>query len=306
MTAVHVPFSSIETRRVLKWPDGNRLAVWICPNLEHYDYMPPRQRSRDPWPRMPHPDVLGYGEKDYGNRLGIWRLFDLLDRHGIRATASGGLTCFERYPEILEACLDRNWDCMCHGFENTSYLWDMPLEEERNIIRAAFLQFQQQFRRPLTGWFSPAASHTERTLELLIDAGVCYVCDWHHDEQPYPIRATNGTIITLPYTMHYNDVIARLRNQDVDAFCRMIRDAFEVLWREGSEQGRVLCIAMHPYVSGQPHWIGALDKLFSQLRKRRKVWWTTGTELSEWYYRNMFEATVSDLREDQSKRGDDR
>lgn len=295
MTDQQVPFQPIAGRRRLRWPDGCHVAVWVCPNFEHYDYLPPPQRRRDPWPRMPHPDVLGYGEKDYGNRVGVWRLVRLLDAYSIRATVSGGLTCFERYSEILEACLVRDWDCMCHGFENTSYLWDMPEDEERLFVRRACETFERMFGRKLKGWFSPAASHTVRTLDLVVEAGIEYFCDWYHDDQPFPIFSRNGPIITLPYSMEFNDVIVRLRGQGPEDFVRMIRDGFETLWAEGQDQGRVLCIAMHPYVSGQPHWMRPLDELFADLRSRQNVWWTTGSEMSAWYYETMFEHMLDDL-----------
>lgn len=290
-----VRFLSIAERGRLTWPDGCRVAVWVCPNLEHYDYCPPLQRQRDPWPRMPHPDVLGYGEKDYGNRVGVWRLFELLDKHGIRATVSGGLTCFDRYKEILAGCVDRDWDCMCHGFENTSYLWDMPEDEERKLVQEACSKYMHLFGRPMTGWFSPAASHTELTLDLLTEAGIRYFCDWYHDDQPFPIFSNNGVIITLPYTMEFNDVIVRLQGQEADDFVRMIRDAFATLWYEGAEQGRVLCIALHSYVSGQPHWIAALDLLLGELKEHEKVWWTTGAEMAEWYYQTAFNPILQQL-----------
>lgn len=290
-----VPWSPIGDRPPLRWPDGCRLAVWVCPNLEHYDYLPPPQRRRDPWPRMPHPDVLGYGQRDYGNRVGVWRLFDLLDHHGIRATVSGGLTCFARYDAILQGCLDRGWDCMCHGFENSSYLWDMPREEEQALVQRAVDTFRDQFGRPLEGWFSPAASHTANTLDLVAAAGVRYFCDWYHDEQPFPIFASCGPIITLPYSMEYNDIVLRLRGQEVGDFIRMIREGFEVLWNDGATQGRVLCIALHPFVSGQPHWVRPLDRLFRELRQRPGVWWTTGSEMSRWYYANHLPAMLRHL-----------
>ncbi len=288
-----VPWLPIFERPQLQWPEEHRLAVWVCPNLEHYDYLPPPQRKRDPWPRMPHPDILGYGEKDYGNRVGAWRLFRVLEQHGIRATASGGLTCFSRYPEILEKCLELDWDCMCHGFENTSYLWDMPLAEERELIERACSVFESQFGRKLKGWFSPAASHTDNTLELITEAGIEYFCDWYHDDQPFPIFSNKGAIITLPYSMELNDVVARLRGMEAVDFARVVRDAFNTLWEEGDKQGRVLCIALHPYVSGQPHWVDTIDRLFADLRREPAVWWATGAEISDWYYQTMFDNVLA-------------
>ena len=98
-----VTYSPLITRPKLRWPGDARVALWVVPNIEHYEYLPP-VGSRDPWPRTPHPDVLGYGTRDYGNRVGLWRMFDVMDKHDIRCTISLNLAVYEHYPEIIEAC----------------------------------------------------------------------------------------------------------------------------------------------------------------------------------------------------------
>ncbi|HEY8370342.1 MAG TPA: polysaccharide deacetylase, partial [Thermodesulfobacteriota bacterium] len=105
-----IAYLPIVDRPSLKWPGGKRLALWVVPNIEHYEYLPPANPIRDPYPRTPHPDVLSYGAKDYGNRVGLWRLFEVMDRHGIRCTVSLNIAAFEHYPEIFEACERRGWD----------------------------------------------------------------------------------------------------------------------------------------------------------------------------------------------------
>ena len=96
-------YSPVVERPKLSWPNGARVAVWVCPNIEHYEYLPAEVRVRNPWPRMPHPDVLGYGGRDYGNRVGLWRMFEVLDKHNVRCTVSLSMSVIEMYPEILEA-----------------------------------------------------------------------------------------------------------------------------------------------------------------------------------------------------------
>jgi hypothetical protein len=109
-------YSPILSRPKLSWPKGARVAVWVCPNIEHYEYLPAEVRVRNPWPRMPHPDVLGYGGRDYGNRVGLWRMFEVLDKHAIRCTVSLSMSVIEMYPEILEAMEARRWEYMSHGY----------------------------------------------------------------------------------------------------------------------------------------------------------------------------------------------
>src|SRR5436190_841781 len=107
-----VAYSPILHRPPLRWPNGARVALWICPNVEHYEYLPKFQRVRDPWPRSPHPDVLGYSIRDYGNRVGLWRLFEVTDALGIPATVSLSMSVIQHYPAILEAMEKRNWELM--------------------------------------------------------------------------------------------------------------------------------------------------------------------------------------------------
>ena len=110
MKAERMPYSALPSRPPLRWPNGARVAVWVVPNVEHYEYLPDPIRSRDPWPRMPHPDILGYGRRDYGNRVGFWRMTEVTDALGIPVTLSLNLANWERYPEIMEASVARGWD----------------------------------------------------------------------------------------------------------------------------------------------------------------------------------------------------
>ena len=118
-----VPYSPILHRPPLRWPNGARVALWVVPNIEHYEYLPKFVRTRDPWPRSPHPDVLGYSQRDYGNRVGLWRLFEVTDALGIRCTVSLNMAVLEHFPEILGAMEARGWEYMSHGIYNTRYHW---------------------------------------------------------------------------------------------------------------------------------------------------------------------------------------
>ncbi|MFZ0018716.1 MAG: polysaccharide deacetylase, partial [Acetobacteraceae bacterium] len=126
-----VPYSPILHRPPLRWPNGARVALWVVPNIEHYEYLPKFVRARDPWPRSPHPDILGYTQRDYGNRVGLWRLFELTDALGIRCTVSLNMAVLEHFPEILGAMEARNWEYMSHGIYNTRYHWNFSRDEER-------------------------------------------------------------------------------------------------------------------------------------------------------------------------------
>ena len=291
-----VAFSALPDRPALRWPGGARVALWVCPNIEHYEYRP-ALRVRDPWPRTPHPDVLGYGTKDYGNRVGIWRMLPLFDRYRIRCTVSLNLAAYEHYPEIAAAAAERDWDAMCHGLYNTRYLWDVPEDEERAFVADCVATYRRLTGRMLPGWFSPAASHTLNTPDIVAEAGIKYYCDWYHDDQPCPMRVRSGRLLTLPYSMELNDAVLHNQPREADDMARMIRDQFDVLWREGETSGRVMCIALHPYMMGQPHRIDALDAAFDYIFRHHGVWQATGEEIADWYDAHCRDAVQAQLGE---------
>ena len=277
-----VPYSALVDRPRLSWPGDARVALWVVPNIEHYEYLPPVV-SRDPWPRMPHPDVLGYGLRDYGNRVGLWRMMEVMDRHKIRGTTSLSLSVYEHYPEIMRACEERGWDTLCHGVYNTRYHWGMPEDEERAVIRDCVDTFRRLTGKQLAGWFSPAATFTLNTPDLVAEAGIRYYCDWYHDDQPFPMRVRSGRLVTIPYQMDINDAMVWRHAIEADDFAQMITDHFDVVWREGAHHPRVMCIALHPYLMGQPHRIGHLDRALAHIMAHDQVWVATGAEIADWY-----------------------
>lgn len=281
--ADRAPYSPWPDRPRLKWPGGARVAFWVVPNVEHYEYLPLASRTRDPWPRTPHPDVIGYGTRDYGNRVGLWRMIDLCDRLELRATVSLSMSNWVHYPEIFRAMEERQWSVLCHGMYNTRYHWDYTEEEERAAIAECVGLYGELTGRMLRGWFSPAASYTLNSPDLVAEAGITYYADWHHDDQPLPMRVRSGSLITLPYTMDFNDAILYRRQHEAADFAQMGRDAFDTLYEEGAKSGKVLCLALHPYILGQPHRIGHLTQLLEYILGHEGVWAATGEEIADWY-----------------------
>ena len=283
----------ITERPRLRLPNGARIAVWICPNIEHYEFQPGPVRVRDPWPRVPHPDVLGYATKDYGNRVGLWRMFEVMDRYAIRCTVSLNLANFEHYPEILEACERRSWDIMCHGIYNTQYLWNIPEDEERAFVADCVETLRRLTGRALAGWFSPAASHTLNTPDLVAEAGIKYFCDFYHDDQPVPLRVRRGRLISLPYQMDLNDSNLYAGSGEGEDFLRMTQDMFDTLYAEGEAQPRVMCLALHPYIMGRPHRHAYLDRAIGYMAGHDGVWFATGEEIADWYYAHGYDAVAA-------------
>ena len=289
VNADRAPYSPIVSRPKLRWPNDARVALWVVPNIEHYEYLPLHQRARNPWPRTPHPDVLNYGIRDYGNRVGVWRMIDILDKHGIKGTISLNMANYVHYPEIFKACSERDWTILCHGLYNTRYHWYYSEEEERNAIKECVDLHWDLMGTMLPGWFSPAVSFTLNTPDLVAEAGIRYYCDWYHDDQPLPLLTEHGPLVTVPYSMDLNDSVLTLKQHEGADFVTMIKDTFDTLYAEGEESGRVMCIALHPYIMGQPHRISHLDEALGYILSHDGVWKAKGDEIADWYVEHCTE-----------------
>src|SRR5438094_3264135 len=282
-------------RPKLTWPNGARLALWVVPNIEFYELLPRVGSARKPWPRE-QPDILAYSHCDYGNRVGVWRLMDVLDRHGVRASLSLNVAVCEHHPEIIEACVERKWELFSHGIYNTRYTYDMDESQERTMIRDAIDSVYTHTGQRLTGWLAPWLSNTERSMDLLAEAGIRYTCDLFHDDQPLPVNVRTGRLISVPYSIEVNDGPAYNRFfASPRQYEEMIRAQFDQLYLEGAESGQVMCIPVHPNLSAAPHRLGALAGALEYITAHDRVWVTTGAEIAEWYYAHHYDEVAGYL-----------
>lgn len=279
-------YSPIDRRPRLQWPNGARVALWLVPNVEHYEYLPRQGQMRDPWPRMPHPDVLGYSRADYGNRIGIWRTFEVIDRYQMPCTVSLNLAVYEHFPEIMRACEARKWEVLCHGIYNSDYLWGLPEDQERAIIADCVATHRRLTGRELPGWFSPAGTWTMNTPDLVAEAGFKYICDFGFDDQPFPLATRAGRLLAMPYSFDINDGINFRGNVESGEFADATIAMFDRFYAEGGEQGRVMCVPIHPFILGQPHRIRHLDAILKHIASHDRVWAATGVQIADWYSAN--------------------
>ena len=292
-----VDYSPIIERPRLQWPDGARVALWIAPNIEHYEYLPDFDGLRNPWPRTPYPDAQQYSYRDYGNRVGFWRMADVLDRYNIRCCVSLNMAVLEHYPETSEAMVQRNWDFMSHGIYNTRYLNTQSEEEEREFYRDCIATLKRHTGKQLKGMLGPAISATERTPDLMAEAGLIYHTDWMHDDQPVPINVNSGKLISVPYSVELNDAPLFRNNYEGDYFVRICKAQFDQLYKEGEGSGRVMCIALHPFLIGQPHRIKYLDEILKYIMSHDGVWQTTADDIAEYYIANYYDQAVAHARQ---------
>lgn len=292
-----ITYSPITDRPPIKWPNNARVALWIAPNIEHYEFQPPLNKYRNPWPRVCHPDVMDYSHHDYGNRVGFWRMLEVFDEYKLRATVSLNVAVLEHYPEIRDAMTRRNWDFMSHGIYNTRYLFGMTMDEEREFYRDTIATLRKHTGKQLKGMLGPAFSSTVNTPNLMAEAGLIYSADWFLDDQPFPIKVQKGRLIGVPYSREVNDSLL-LRNPgfEADYFLEVCKRQFDVLYEEGAESGRVMCIALHPYLTGQPHRLKYLAEALGYIVAHEGVWATTADEIAEYYHAHYYDKEVARLR----------
>jgi peptidoglycan/xylan/chitin deacetylase (PgdA/CDA1 family) len=225
------------------------------------------------------PDLPNWAWHEYGMRVGFWRIRDALTQRGIVPTmATNGIVC-DSYPRIVEAALKENWEMMGHGFVQGP-MHKLPNQAES--IMATVDTIKRMSGKPPVGWESPGLTEDDNTLDCLSQAGIEYVADWVNDDQPYPMTLEDGrTIMSVPYSTELNDKPAyEKKNRTAEEFETMIRRQFDVLWREGETQARVIGLALHPYLTGFPHRIGALDGALEYMCKHEGVWLATGSEIA--------------------------
>jgi allantoinase len=281
-------------RPPLKLPDGNRVAVWVAPNVEFYEQRPPASAYRDPWGRVPHPDVWSYAQRDWGNRRGVWRCFDLLDKYGIRGTVSLNVAVFDHFPEIAKAMVERKWDYMSHGIYNTRYSFGLSVDEERAQIADVIATVKKYTGKMISGWLGPALTTTLNTPDLLAEAGVKYWVDYFHDDQPFPLNVNSGRLISVPYSIEINDAgVISGQAQTGETFGRFVMDQFDRLYAEGEQSARIMCIALHPFLMHQLSRQKYLDQAFQHIYSHAGVWNTTGEEIADWYYANYYDQVAT-------------
>ena len=282
-------------RPKLTWPGGARVAFWVAPNIEYYELDPPINPSRAQWAR-PVPDVLAYAQRDYGNRAGHWRMMEVMDRYGVRGSVSLNVAVCEHHPEIIEACVERNWEFFSHGIYNTRYCYGMDEAQERAIIEDAIETVEKNTGQRIAGWLAPSLTHTERTMDLLAEYGILYTCDLFCDDQPQPVKVKQGRFISIPYSLEMNDIIAYMvQHTPPRRYAEMLKANFDQLYEEGAETGTVMCIPLHAFVVGQPHRIEALAEALAYITSHDDVWVTTGREIAEWYYEHHYEKAVASI-----------
>jgi allantoinase len=277
------PYSPINRRPRLSLPGGARLALWVVNNIEFFplDRAMPGDANERPKGNEGTPMVRHWAQRDYGNRVGVFRLMEVLSRRGIRSTVALNADVCDHHPEIVEDCLRLGWEFMGHNRTNVERLNEVPADREREVIRHSLDRIARATGKRPVGWLGSGLQETWNTLEHLAAEGCLYVADWVNDDQPYLMDAGGRKLVSVPYSYEINDTAAIVRSKYTPPeFERMIRDQFDVLWREGAASARVMAICLHPYISGQPHRVAALERALDHIIAHEGVWKATGEEIA--------------------------
>ena len=273
----YLPYNN---RPRIEWPGGARVAFWVAPNVEFYELNPPKNPARAAWAR-PAPDVLNYSYRDYGNRVGFWRMLEAMQRCNMRGSVSLNVAMCQHHPEVIQACADNGWEFYSHGTYNTRYLMGMTEAQERAVIQDSIDTVRQYTGQKLDGWLAPALTYTERTLDLVAEMGLTYVCDLFHDDQPGPVKVRQGRLTSVPYSLEMNDTIVYNVNLvQPRRYADILKRQFDRLYEEGEQSGTVMCIPLHPYLIGQSYRMKAFEEALAYITGHDKVWLVTGRELS--------------------------
>jgi len=276
------PNLPITRRKHFEWPGGNRLALWVVPNLEyfHLDDPLPGIHNERAAAHAKVPDVRSWSVREYGNRVGVWRFFEVLSRYGIRGTAALNSDLCDAHPEIIDQAVALGWEFMGHGQTNALRLNEMPPEQEGAAIRTTLDRIAVATGARPKGWLGAGVAETWNTLDHLVAEGVQYVADWTCDDLPFRMQVGERTLFSIPYTLQASDS-CQCYNQKATAeeFERVLVRQFDWLYRESEHAPRVMAISIHPFIAGVPHWIGALDAALEHACSHEGVWRATGGEI---------------------------
>ena len=276
-------YSPIATREPLYFPNGARIAVWVVPNIEHFAFDSASTSIADVTAHLV-PDILNYAWRDYGVRVGVWRMIDVMEQNGFPGTVALNSDVCHHYPQIVEATNALGWEHMGHGKTNSVWINQQSESEERALIRDVLDTIGEATGKPPKGWLSPSLTESLITPDLLAEEGVEYLADWANDEQPYAMQVRSNSLISMPYSIEINDLTVFLGNHGTaEEFYTRIIDQFDVLYEDGKVSGRVMSISLHPFLIGHGFRSKYFDRALRHIRSREDVWLATGAEISDWY-----------------------
>jgi allantoinase len=295
---MHYDFVPISERKPLKWPNGKRLAIILTTNFEYWDAVRESPKLFYPGgPSIVGGDLPGnvydnpnYTWREYGQRIGVWRMFDVFDAEGVPSSCTVNAKMMLERPQVIRAALERKWELIAHNYVQTDLLTDNMFDEaaEKDVIRSTLKVYEDFCGFKSKGWLSSSLRSTLNTVDILAEEGVLFTCDLLNDDQPYMVKTRSGKpMVSVSYTSEVNDFTVFMRqgntvNGGIDVF----KEQFDWLYAESATSGRFMNIGLHPHVIGQPFRIRALRDFIRYAKQFDDVWFATREEIADWYVNN--------------------
>jgi allantoinase len=269
------PYSAIVDRPDFSWPEGKRLAFYVALNLEHFAYGEGLGIAYSPG--LPQPNTYNWAWREYGNRVGVWRLKKLFDELSIPVSLLLNSEVYEHCPEVVAAFRARGDEVVGHGRTNSEHQHDFDEAGERRLIEEVRDAIRRHEGQAPAGWLSPGVNPSAATPDLLQEAGYSYILDWPMDDQPVWLKTRRGHILSVPYPHEVNDIpMICLHHGTAEGFADMIIDNFEEMLLQSAEQPLVFGVALHAFIAGQPFRLKHLRRALTHLRERGEgVWFAT-------------------------------
>ncbi|SIT01636.1 hypothetical protein SAMN05421759_11043 [Roseivivax lentus] len=269
-------YSAIPSRREGTWPNGARVALWVAVGIE--SYRPDDGITEDILPRGPAPDLVNAAWRDYGNRVGAFRLFERLSGIGIRPAVLLNTDVYDEAPEVRAAARAAGSEIVGHGRSNSESLTTLPPGEEEAYMSGVAARIEAVEGTRPKGWSSQWLAHTPTSLGSLAAAGYRYLLDLRLDDQPVWLDTGAGRILAIPYAAELNDSTTMIgRQMDARRFADMIRDeAAELL---ASRQPVVMSVVLHSFISGQPWRLRPIADALAEVAATDGVWCATPSEI---------------------------
>ena len=281
------------SRGALRWPEGQPLALCVVVSLDVMEWTPPPEGYQLPslaggYGPSPFPDVTRWSHREYGHRVGVFRLLDALERQGIRAMVAMDALTAENYPFLVEHCLGRGCEILGHGISASRMITSqMSEQEEREHLRSSLERLATATGSRPRGWLGQEYGESAITPGLLAEAGIDYVCDWVNDDQPYTMNTAGGDLCALPMTLPLDDVASLWeRRVTIGRYVEMVKDTFDTLHREGASNGRLMALNLRPWLMGQPFRVRRLREALEYVMGHQGVWAATGSQIIDWYKAN--------------------
>ena len=277
------PYRILPRAKPVEWPGKARVALWIAVHVGHFPMDMPRTPFVAPGGvDRPYPSYWDYTQRDYGNRVGIYRLMKALDARDLRPTALMNSAVATRYPALAKEIAASRWEVAAAGVDmGKLHHGGLPEADERALVEQAVADLRSAFGSNIRGWHSPAHSESMRTLDLVAEAGLDYVADWINDDMPYSMTTPAGDLTALPLAWDLSDQrLLFQQHMDTSEFVEQVLRAFETLYAEAADgAGRVLTVTLTPWLMGQPHRIRALGQMLDHILDHAGVWPATGAEI---------------------------